>query len=60
MGKVRIVRSSYNEDLQKESYLFLQRLIEKALLDELDLNPIQKGVLLESTDKKEEFKHFGN
>lgn len=60
MSKVRVVRSSYNEHLQKESYLFLQRLIEKALLDELNLNPIQKGELLESTDKKEEFKHFGN
>lgn len=60
MSKVRVVRSSYNENLQKESYLFLKRLIDKALLDELNLNPIQKGLLLESTDKKEEFKHFGN
>jgi hypothetical protein len=55
MVKLRIVRSSYNENLQKESYIFLQRLIEKALLDELKLSPVQKGVLIERSNKEEGF-----
>lgn len=51
MTKLRIVRSSYNEDLQKESYIFLQRLIEKALMDELKLSPVQTGMLIERTQR---------
>lgn len=40
------VKVTFNEDLQHESYFFLKRLIEKLLLDQLELDLKLKGNLL--------------
>jgi hypothetical protein len=51
MSRKDIVKVSFNEDLQEESYYFMKRLIEKILIDQLDLKPTMKGFLLtESRD----------
>ncbi|MEH7383316.1 hypothetical protein V7138_22830 [Bacillus sp. JJ1533] len=52
MSKIRVVKSTYNEGTQKESYIFIRSLIEKALLDELELSPTQKGMLIEQDNLK--------
>ena len=39
MSRKDIVKVSFNEDLQEESYYFMKRLIEKVLIDQLDLQP---------------------
>lgn len=40
------IKVTFNEDLQHESYFFLKRLIEKILLDQLELDLKLKGNLL--------------
>jgi hypothetical protein len=39
MSRKDIVKVTFNEDLQEESYYFMKRLIEKVLIDQLDLQP---------------------
>lgn len=48
MSKKPIVKVTFNEDLQKDSYYFIKRLIEKILIDEIgvEMNPKLKGKLL--------------
>lgn len=48
MSHKPIVKVTFNEDLQEESYYFLKRLIEKILIEQIDLdmNPQLKGELL--------------
>lgn len=42
-----VVKVTFNEDSQEESIYFLQRLIEKIILDELEqLSPQMKGEFL--------------
>ncbi|GAA0496853.1 hypothetical protein GCM10008986_24750 [Salinibacillus aidingensis] len=51
MSRKAVLKVSFNEDQQAESYHFIKRLIEKMLLDQLDLDPKTKGLLLmESRD----------
>jgi hypothetical protein len=51
MSRKDIVKVSFNEDLQEESYYFMKRLIEKVLIDQLDIQPNMKGVLLTESNK---------
>ncbi len=51
MSRKDIVKVSFNEDLQEESYYFMKRLVEKVLIDQLDLKPKMKGFLLEESNK---------
>ena len=51
MSRKDIVKVSFNEDLQEESYYFMKRLIEKGLIDQLELQPKMKGFLLEESNK---------
>jgi hypothetical protein len=48
MSRNPIVKVTFNEDLQEESYYFLKRLIEKMLIEQigLELKPRLKGELL--------------
>jgi hypothetical protein len=46
MARKPIVKVTFNEELQTESYFFLKRLLEKILIDQLDLDPKLKGLLL--------------
>lgn len=48
MSRNPIVKVTFNEDLQEESYFFLKRLIEKILMEQigLEMNPKLKGELL--------------
>ena len=41
-----VVKVSFNEDAQEESIYFLKRLIEKIILDQLDLTAQMKGTFL--------------
>ena len=41
-----VVKVVFNEDAQKESTYFLKSLIEKIILDQLDLSPQMKGAFL--------------
>ena len=41
-----VVKVSFNEDAQEESIYFLKRLIEKIILDQLDLTAQMKGAFL--------------
>ena len=43
------IKVTFNEDLQNESYFFLKRLIEKILIDQLNLDLDLKGKLLSSS-----------
>ncbi|WP_185806782.1 hypothetical protein [Bacillus sp. HMF5848] len=52
MTRKPVVKVTFNEELQSESYYFLKRLIEKILIEQLDLDPRLKGLLLM------ESKHF--
>ncbi|MBK3496988.1 hypothetical protein JFL43_19415 [Viridibacillus sp. YIM B01967] len=45
------IKVTLNEDLQNESYFFLKRLIEKILLDQLELDLKVKGNLLKTSKK---------
>lgn len=49
-----VVKVSFNEDAQEESTYFLKRLIEKIILDQLDLTPQMKGafLILNNEDKE--------
>ncbi|MDQ0163535.1 hypothetical protein [Aeribacillus alveayuensis] len=51
MSRKNIVKVSFNEDLQEESYYFMKRLVEKVLIDQLDLKPKMKGFLLAESNK---------
>ncbi|WP_154663086.1 hypothetical protein [Bacillus massiliigorillae] len=46
MSHKPVVKVSFNEDAQEESVYFLKRLIEKIILDELELPPQMKGAFL--------------
>ena len=41
-----VVKVTFNEDAQEESTYFLKRLIEKIILDQLDLTPQMMGSFL--------------
>jgi hypothetical protein len=45
-----VVKVTFNEELQADSYYFLKRLIEKIVIDELELTPT-KGMLLMESEK---------
>jgi hypothetical protein len=49
MSRKPVVKVTFNEELQPESYYFLKRLIEKMLIEQLDLDPKMKGLLLMSS-----------
>ena len=40
------IKVTFNEELQSESYYFLKRLIEKILMDQLEIDFKTKGQLL--------------
>jgi len=46
MSHKPLIKVSFNEDSQEESTYFIKRLLEKIILDELDLTPRMKGALL--------------
>ena len=41
-----VVKVSFDEEQQNESIYFFQRLIEKIIMDQLDLTPYMKGSFL--------------
>lgn len=41
-----VVKVSFNEDAQEESIYFIKRLLEKIILDQLELTPQMKGAFL--------------
>lgn len=43
------IKVTFNEDLQSESYFLIKRLIEKILMDQLELDLKLKGNLLTSS-----------
>lgn len=51
MSRKDIVKVSFNEDLQEESYYFMKRLVEKVLIDQLELQPKMKGFLLSESNE---------
>lgn len=46
MSHKPVVKVSFNEAGQGDSIYFLKRLIEKIIMDELELTPEMKGTLL--------------
>lgn len=46
LGRKPVVKVSFNEDKQEESYYFINRIIEKILIEQLDLTLQLKGTLL--------------
>lgn len=51
MERKAIIKVSFNDESQEQSYYFLKRLIEKILLDSLDLSLEMKGTLLFASSK---------
>lgn len=49
-----VVKVSFNEDVQEESIYFLKRLIEKIILDQLDLTAQMKGTFLIRNNEERE------
>lgn len=43
------IKVTFNEEMQSESYYYLKRLIEKILLDQLELDLKLKATLLNSS-----------
>lgn len=41
-----IIKVSFNEGAQEESVYLIKRLIEKLIMDQLELTPYMKGALL--------------
>lgn len=46
-----VVKVAFNEELQTESQYLLKRLIEKIVIDQLELTPTTKGMLLMESAK---------
>lgn len=46
MSHKPVVKVSFNEDNEKESIYFLKRLVEKIVIDHLELTPFMKGSFL--------------
>jgi len=46
VSRKAVVKVSFNEEQQEESYYFMKRLIEKIFIEQLDLDPKTKGKLL--------------
>lgn len=46
MEKMKIVKVSYSEEHQLESEQFIKLLIEKILINELELDPYIQGIIL--------------
>ena len=46
MSHKPVVKVTFNEETQQESIYFLKRLIEKIIMDQLELTPHMKGALL--------------
>lgn len=51
MERKAIVKVSFNEESQAQSYYFLKRLIEKILIDRLELSLETKAMLLFASSK---------
>jgi hypothetical protein len=51
MIRKSVIKVSFNEEAQSESYYFIKRLIEKILIDQLNTTPKIKGSLLISSSK---------
>lgn len=46
MEKAKIVKVSYSEENQLESEQFIKMLVEKLLINELELDPYIQGIIL--------------
>lgn len=46
MSRKAVLKVSFDEERQAESYYFMKRLIEKIFIEQLDLDPKLKGRLL--------------
>ena len=49
-----VIKISFNENAQDESAYFMKRLLEKVILEQLDLTPAMQGALLRANEEKEE------
>lgn len=49
MKRKPVIKVSFNEELSAESNYFIKKLIEKIMIDQLELSPQEKGVLLNSS-----------
>lgn len=49
MKRKPVIKVSFNEDLSAESNYFIKKLVEKIMIDQLELSPQEKGVLLNSS-----------
>lgn len=54
MSQKPIVKVIFNEDATSESNFFFKRLIEKVILDQLELHPQVKGDFLRSKNELKE------
>lgn len=54
MSQKPIVKVIFNEDAPNESNYFFKRLIEKVILDQLELHPQVKGDFLRSKNELKE------
>lgn len=52
MAKSRITKITYSQDLPEESAIWLQKLITKLLINELDIDNSIKAKLIESSDRR--------
>lgn len=49
MKRKPVIKVSFNEELSAESNYFIKKLVEKIMIDQLELSPQEKGVLLNSS-----------
>jgi hypothetical protein len=56
MSKSRISKITYSQDLPAESLVWLQKLITKLLINELDIPISLKAKLLDSADRRYRYK----
>ncbi|UOQ44068.1 hypothetical protein MUN89_19735 [Halobacillus salinarum] len=56
MGKSRISKITYSQDLPGESAIWIQKLVTKLLINELDIDLSVKAKLLASADRRFRYK----
>jgi len=56
LSKSRITRVTYSQELSEESAVWLQKLVTKLLMNKLDIDDYIKVQLLESADRRYQYK----
>lgn len=59
MSKSRISKITYSQDLSVESAVWVQKLVTKLLINELDIDCSVKAKLLHSADQRFRYKYKG-